>query len=758
MKKVVIPGVFLTALSAPFLVHEVHADSIKGKEIKKYVNVDKNSTLHVRKGPSTSTEIITNLKNGDEVFVTTETNGWAKISINGKTGYVASNYLRTTRSTENQQTAKSVKTAPVKPKIKYVNVNKGSSLNLRTKPSENSSIIVKLAKGVSVTVYSEANGWAKVKVYGKEGYVSSNYLANSKTSTADSTPIKQSSSNKTEIKYVNVVGKSSLNLRSSGTTTSEILAKLTRGMKVEVYSQSNGWAKIKVNNRVGYVSADFLTTAKINNDSSSNAGNENSLEDKKEKKIATKYVNVSKNSSLNVRKEPSTSAAIMKKLSNKTKVDVLSEANGWTKINVENAIGYVSTSFLTNKKANSDLNNNTNINQAAESNNSQNTDVNTITKYVNIYKGSSLNMREKPSTSGKIINKLESGVVVIVYSEEDGWAKVSVNGKLGYVSAQYISEGSEKNPEPSNKTVNTIYQHYDMTLEDMTTIQMGVNPQTDKKYNTYIREDGLVFKTADATKGTVIGNGWRLRGGAGTEYWVTNNVKSGDQLNVVAKVKGSDGYYWYQVKNNQSWVSASKEDTSYYINPQNFVANNIHAMQFLKLSEAAKIHEEEVNENILAGKGILSGKASSFVTAANAYGINEIYLISHALLETGNGTSTLASGVSYNGKTVYNMYGIGAYDGNAITSGAEYAYNSGWFTPEAAIIGGAKFIAQGYINSGQDTLYKMRWNPTAAVNKGVATHQYASDIGWATKQVNQIYNLYNLLNSYTINVEVPVYK
>ncbi|ECD6517482.1 mannosyl-glycoprotein endo-beta-N-acetylglucosamidase, partial [Salmonella enterica subsp. enterica] len=132
-------------------------------------------------------------------------------------------------------------------------------------------------------------------------------------------------------------------------------------------------------------------------------------------------------------------------------------------------------------------------------------------------------------------------------------------------------------------------------------------------------------------------------------------------------------------------------------------------------------------------KGILAGKASAFVTAANAYGINEIYLISHALLETGNGTSTLANGVKVNGKTVYNMYGIGAYDGSAISSGAQYAYNAGWFTPEAAIIGGAKFIAQGYVNAGQDTLYKMRWNPDAAEKTGNATHQYASDIGWATK-------------------------
>jgi mannosyl-glycoprotein endo-beta-N-acetylglucosaminidase len=107
---------------------------------------------------------------------------------------------------------------------------------------------------------------------------------------------------------------------------------------------------------------------------------------------------------------------------------------------------------------------------------------------------------------------------------------------------------------------------------------------------------------------------------------------------------------------------------------------------------------------------------------------------------------------------VYNMYGVGAFDGTVLSSGARYAYNECWFTPEAAIIGGAEFISKGYISAGQDTLYKMRWNPTAAEKYGYASHQYATDIGWATKQVKQIYNLYGLLDSYELTIEVPKYK
>jgi mannosyl-glycoprotein endo-beta-N-acetylglucosaminidase len=247
-------------------------------------------------------------------------------------------------------------------------------------------------------------------------------------------------------------------------------------------------------------------------------------------------------------------------------------------------------------------------------------------------------------------------------------------------------------------------------------------------------------------------------GGAGTNFWVVGQVSNGDTLQIVSKIMGSDGYYWYQVTYNKTWVNASPDDVTYYIDPNNFVNNTVDSLQFLKLSVTANLDPTEVNNRILNGKGILQGKAAAFITAGTKYGVNEIYLISHALLETGNGTSKLAKGVVINGKTVYNMYGIGAYDSDPLNSGAQYAYNEGWFTPEDAIIGGAQFIANGYINAGQDTLYKMRWNPNSTVSNGFASHQYATDIGWASKQVTKIYNLYQLIESYKLALDIPKYQ
>ncbi|WKA54027.1 SH3 domain-containing protein [Planococcus shixiaomingii] len=210
------------------------------------------------------------------------------------------------------------------------------------------------------------------------------------------------------------------------------------------------------------------------------------------------------------------------------------------------------------------------------------------------------------------------------------------------------------------------------------------------------------------------------------------------------------------------WMNASRQQVEYYANPANFKKNTTSYYQFLVLSQPAGLHAKEVNQKILYDHGILTGKAQSFIDAGKKYNVNEAYLISHALLETGNGRSQLASGIPVDdtGKivsakdasyTVYNMYGIGATDKCPQSCGAKRAFDEGWFTPEKAIVGGAEFI-QDYIIHGQDTLYKMRWNPAKPGN-----HQYATDIGWSIKQTARIEQLYKLVDNFVLIYDVPKY-
>ena len=199
---------------------------------------------------------------------------------------------------------------------------------------------------------------------------------------------------------------------------------------------------------------------------------------------------------------------------------------------------------------------------------------------------------------------------------------------------------------------------------------------------------------------------------------------------------------------------AYRDEIEYYISPMELV-NGYEKYQFLDLSESNGV-SAEVLDAYLNGKGVLDGMGDVFIKAAEAYGLSEVYLVVHACLESGNGTSQLASGVEYNGEVVYNMFGIGAVDASPVSGGAEYAYSNGWTSVEDAILGGAEWISKYYINNSdyrQNTLYKMRWNPESP-----GTHQYATDVAWASKQAETLKNMFAAFPSADMSFDYPVYK
>lgn len=209
------------------------------------------------------------------------------------------------------------------------------------------------------------------------------------------------------------------------------------------------------------------------------------------------------------------------------------------------------------------------------------------------------------------------------------------------------------------------------------------------------------------------------------------------------------------------WNVPSENLIKYYMNPNNFL-DGYGKYLFLNLNYMEGVTAEDLN-TILKGKGVLEGKGAVFLQAAKDSNINPIYLVSHAMLETGNGTSQLAKGIlvsSVEGKPVepklaYNMFGVHAYDYNPNGCGSEYGYTQGWFTVDEAILGGAKFISTGYINSDkykQNTLYKMKWNVE------ITWHQYATDIGWARKQIARIKELMEQCEGVKPVYEIPNFK
>ncbi|SFC23588.1 mannosyl-glycoprotein endo-beta-N-acetylglucosaminidase [Bacillus sp. OV322] len=435
-------------------------------------------------------------------------------------------------------------------------------------------------------------------------------------------------------------------------------------------------------------------------------------------------------------------------------------------------------------------------------------------------------MHEKASLSSKTLKSYEAGKVLVFKTFSKNWyeAKFYVNGiqKTGYLS---VSDAEKLADEQKNlqgigkssptKVYSTAYsgskvlRSYEagtiLKYKTLSASWMECNIFISGKATTgYIKKSDLenLWSTKQSLSGVAMKSPTKIYSKAAavskvlksysersilkystlSDNWFETSVYiSGVKTTGYIKSSDVQGLSYYdltyddavslqmkvnpQTDSSGSWKTASSSQVKYYVDPGNFIQTSSSFYQFLTLSKPAGTDASEINNTILKSKGILTGKASSYLSASKTYGVNEIYLISHSLLETGNGSSTLSNGIlvkSVNGKavtpkTVYNMYGIGAKDSCPERCGSEYAYSAGWFTPEAAIIGGAKFIGDGYVNAGQDTLYKMRWNPDGMVTKGYATHQYATDIGWAFKQTSRISQMYAQLSKYTMQLDVPTY-
>ncbi|GGL52648.1 hypothetical protein GCM10007968_15810 [Sporolactobacillus putidus] len=360
---------------------------------------------------------------------------------------------------------------------------------------------------------------------------------------------------------------------------------------------------------------------------------------------------------------------------------------------------------------------------------------------------------------------LAKGTQVDVVGTSGNWLQIAYKGGIAYVSGDYVQKPgstSSSSPAPTASDPSAPGGTAQMTSSSTTgmiTTDVNFRKGPDTTYGIYevLHAGTTVEWLADAP------NGWvkvSYGGNDGYVYgdYVKKETSTTTQYGNKAYTTTNYPLSFSQALQEEQQVNQSSQ-LAYYLNPKNFTAGTPSYFQFLQLSSLANISLSDMNV-ILSGKGILSGYGSTFIDAAKKNGVNEVYLAAHAMLETGNGTSNLANGIVYQGVKVYNMFGIGAFDLDPENAGAAMAYSEGWTTPAKAIEGGAAWIAKYYIYNQayqQDTLYKMRWNPSALV-AGSAAHQYATDVGWAVKQTPMIDSMYSQIAKYNLVFDVPQYN
>ena len=752
--------------------------------------------LNVRTSPNENGQVIGTLHKNDKVNVLDKSiDGWYKIDFNGRRAYVSSKYVNLI-SYKNNEVKTEVKKEPIEGTGK-VNIN--TALNVRQASTTNSRIIGSLKGGEKVNIISESNGFYKIEFNNSYGYVYSKYISKDgdsekvqvvkqeevKKEKVDESKKEAKATPKAEpvvlaVRSLNKTGivnvSSSLNVRSSASTSSKVIGSLSGNTKVTIVGEEGAFYKIEYKGSHGYVAKEYVKDVTESNNS--NQGTQTPEKPSTpETTKKTGIVNVS--SSLNVREGASTSSKVIGSLSGNTKVTIVGEEGAFYKIEYKGSHGYVAKEYI------KDVTESNNSNQGTQTPEKPSTPESTEkTGIVNV--SSSLNVREGASTSSKVIGSLSGNTKVTIVGEEGAFYKIEYKGSHGYVAKEYIKDIKDEvvtepekpsNPENSKKTgVVTASKGLNVRKEANTSSQIIGILNSGESVEIIGEENGFYKITYKGQEAYASKNYINIFDG-------NSNVNPGLDIGNASKTNygvSLNEYIKLQQRNNPSNYSYSEFEK--YINP----AKATNKLQFLRIDKFRSVNVSGLSSR-LSNKGVLTGQGQAFVNAAKAFNIDPIYLVAQCLHETGNGTSKLAKGVTiteiadeskpiYNGNgqlvgyhmiklskpvTVYNLFGIGAKDNSsvfpnrALILGTTYAYNRGWTSIENAIKGAAEFVSLNYVHSSrysQNTLYKMRYNQ----NVSNIWHQYATT-PWYASSIADIMRSYQdlyLENNFTFDVPV----
>ncbi|CEK37169.1 C40 family peptidase [Paraclostridium sordellii] len=192
--------------------------------------------------------------------------------------------------------------------------------------------------------------------------------------------------------------------------------------------------------------------------------------------------------SVNFRKGPGTNYNSIGKLNKGDRVEYLETVGSWIKVKHNSNEGFVHSNYISTSSNTGESNEDTSVKSEKQ-----------VT-------GNRVNFRKGPGTSYSIITSLNKGTKVGYISENNGWAKISYSGNIGYMSTNYLA-----------------------TIDS----NSGGN-------NSGSNEDSTVKSEKQVT-----GNRVNFRKGPGTNYSVITSLNKGTKVGYISESNG-----WAKVNYN----------------------------------------------------------------------------------------------------------------------------------------------------------------------------------------------------------------
>ncbi len=728
--------------------------------------------LNVRSGAGTNFSRLGSIAGGTRLTVISVHGEWYKItaSFEGeiRTGYVHSQYVQMDGESGGNQNPDDGNQNPdggdsgatvIAAGVVYVD-----ALNVRSGDSTSDSVLGTIHHNDNVEILGQTGSWYKVRcsVNGsmQTGYVYAEYI----TKTSDANNGGNGGGGNGESLGKGVVNADVLNVRSGASTNNGVIGTIRTNDKVEILSQVGSWYQVKCtingSETTGYVYAEYIT--KVNDQTPDGGGdNQGGNEGGNQGGTAFEEKNGIVNAdALRVRSGAGSNHSVIGLLYQNASVRVIGQEGEWYKVscvvNGATREGYVFADFITISDNNGGGNEGGNEggNQGGNGGDSQNP----VGKS-GIVTADALNFRTGPGTEHSTLGLAYLGTQVNILGEEGSWYKVScvMNGVLkeGYMSKEFVKiAGADDEPydgEP-DADFETQISEFPESYKNALRRLHDKHPQWqfEAKYT------GLDFNYSVDSENS--GNRSMIYVSSTTPFsWLS--TAPGD-------------YDWatdtYVNKDGAAWKGAARELIAYYMDPRNFLDEQQIFMFESQSNEAT--HSRDVTAGILNNTFMSDGNGyhyngryytyvDTFMEAGQISGASPYFLASRCRQEVGGGSAAADGSYGY-----YNFFNIGAYasgSGNAVTNGINYASQTGkwrrpWTSPWLSIVGGAEFLAQSYINDGQNTDYFQKFN---VVSRPYYDHQYMGNIQAPASEGSSRYSTYKELGVLDSKMTfiIPVY-
>ena len=275
------------------------------------------------------------------------------------------------------------------------------------------------------------------------------------------------------------------NLRETADEESKILVQLSLNDEVEVIQKTGNWYEVKTENNVtGYLREDLVEVSG-NVEETQNAPEENTTAENVEN--VEQEANNETNTATRIVKEntklkivPTINATDIIEVKQNEEVTIIETIGDWVCIETGTTKGWIRADKLmtVEEKAAIDAEAKA-AEEAAKKEEEEKKSAKTM--YAN---SSTVNVRKEASKEAEIVEQIKLNTEVSVLSEENGWSKITVNGKEGYIASNLLSD--KKTQETVTSRGSTTTRKKEEKAETTTTPGKGSTVvETAKKYIGY---------------------------------------------------------------------------------------------------------------------------------------------------------------------------------------------------------------------------------------------------------------------------------